>query len=151
MTLDVHVCCEITAGIYRVSCLHWPHLDVGDVPYGSVCRESQHIAVFRIRFCSQSFVAYRFNIVVINSSSACVCGGLSYSSPLKTGCLWGQSSWYLISQYKKIFPSWSPPPPAKHTHLLFPDITSLRRIKTTVCISPVCELCCLTGTISVEF
>lgn len=151
MTLDVHVCCEIMAGIYRVSCLHWPHLDVGDVPYGSVCRESQHIAVFRIRFCSQSFVAYRFNIVVINSSSACVCGGGgSHTLPHWKQDVCEVSFPDTSFHNTKIFPSWSPPS-AKHTHLLFPDITSLRRIKTTVCISPVCELCCLTGTISVEF
>lgn len=141
MVIDVPVCCEMTAGIHRVSCLEWPHLHVGGVPYGSVCRKSEHIAVFQIWFCSQSFVAYKFNIVVINSRSV-FCGGGSYSPPLKTGYLWGQSSWYFIPQYKDLSQLTTPPP-----HLLFPDISSLRRTKTMGCISPVCELCCLMGPI----
>lgn len=101
MIINVRLCCESTAGIYRVSCLEWPHLDVGEVPYGSVCRRSEHIAIFWIWFCSQSFVAYKFNIFVINSRSVCVlCGGSFISPPLKTAYLWGQSSWYFISQYR---------------------------------------------------
>lgn len=124
MTLDVHVCCEIMAGIYRVSCLHWPHLDVGDVPYGSVCRESQHIAVFRIRFCSQSFVAYRFNIVVINSSSACVCvwGGALILFPTENRM--SVRSVFLIPHFtiQRYFPADPHPLPNTHT---FSFLTSL--------------------------
>lgn len=38
------------------NCFEWPHLDGGDVPYGSVCRESEHIAFFF--FCPElDFIA----------------------------------------------------------------------------------------------
>lgn len=108
MVINAHACCLRTAGIGRkLSGVAPP--GCREVPYGSVCRESEHIALFRIRLCSQRSVASTFNIV-INSRSVYVgvCVGSSHTHPCWKQDVCSVSPPDTSFHNSKSFPSWHP-------------------------------------------